>query len=151
MSRSGYDDDYGCDDPLLIGRWRAQVNSAIRGARGQGFLRDLAVAMDAMQDKSLIAGELVNEHGGCCAIGVVCKARGLDVSAIDYDDTSAVGAAVGIAHQMAAEIEYENDENALWSLRCEETPSDRWRRMRRWVDAKLNIDAKLNSKAAAKC
>ena len=41
MSRSGYCDDYGDDDPLALGRYRAQVNSAIRGKRGQALLRRL--------------------------------------------------------------------------------------------------------------
>ncbi|KGC50992.1 hypothetical protein DO66_5867 [Burkholderia pseudomallei] len=36
MSRSGYSDD--CGGWSLI-RWRGAVNSAIKGARGQKFLR----------------------------------------------------------------------------------------------------------------
>lgn len=117
MSRSGYVDD--CDDILSLGRWRAQVKSAMRGKRGQAFLRELADAMDAMPEKVLISNELINDEGDCCTIGVVCK----------------TGAAVGIAHQMAAEIEYENDECGPWSRA--ETPEERWKRMRAWVDSKL--------------
>lgn len=79
MSRSGYTDDYD-EDPLANGRWRAQVKSAIRGKRGQAFLRELADAMDAMPEKVLIAEELVDADGDACAIGVVCKARGIDTS-----------------------------------------------------------------------
>lgn len=52
MSRSGYTDDD--DDPLATGRWRAQVRSAIRGKRGQAFLRELIAALDAMPEKALI-------------------------------------------------------------------------------------------------
>ena len=44
MSRSGYGDDYGDDDPLAIGRWRGAVNSAIRGKRGQQTLREILAA-----------------------------------------------------------------------------------------------------------
>lgn len=132
MSRSGYVDD--CDDPLALGRWRAQVKSAIRGKRGQAFLRELAEAMDAMPDKVLIADELINEEGDCCTIGVVCKSRGIDVSTIDCEDTERVGAAVGIARQLAAEIEYENDEG--WHERSE-SPEQRWKRMRKWVDSQI--------------
>ena len=133
MTRSGYTDD--CDDPLERGRWRAQVNSAIRGKRGQLFLRELATAMDAMPEKVLIADQLINEDGDCCAIGVFCKSRGLDVSTIDYNDPEEVGNAVGIARQMAAEIEYENDE--LWRWGCNESPKERWVRIRKWVESKL--------------
>ena len=60
MSRSGYVD---CDDPLAAGRWSAQVKSAMRGKRGQAFLRELASAMDAMPVKELIADELINSEG----------------------------------------------------------------------------------------
>jgi len=133
MSRSGYVDDM--EDQLSFGRWRAQVKSAIRGKRGQEFLRELADAMDAMPEKVLIAEELINDDGDCCAIGVVCKARGIDVSTIDHEVPEQVGAAVGIARQMAAEIEYENDD---WLT---ETPEKRWVRMRKWVDSQIVSEA----------
>jgi len=142
MSRHGYTDDG--DDPLATGRYQAQVASAIRGKRGQAFLRELAAAMDAMPVKVLIAEELINEEGDCCAIGVVCKSRGLDVSNVDPEEPTEVGSLVGIAHQLAAEIEYENDdyyhferdENGNWH-RVEETPEQRWVRMRKWVELKI--------------
>ena len=131
MSRSGYTDDL---DPLALGRYRAQVASAIRGKRGQAFLRELADAMDAMPEKVLIANELIDAEGDCCAIGVVCKARGLDVSGIDYEEPDDVGNLVGIARQLAAEIEFENDEGS-WAI---ESPARRWRRMREWVESQLS-------------
>lgn len=152
MSRSGYVDD--CDDALALGRWRAQVASAIRGKRGQAFLRELAEAMDAMPQKVLIAGELVNDEGDCCTIGVVCKTRGVDVSQIDCEESEQVGAAVGIARQLAAEIEYLNDEcceryepdpdrPGRWRVRYE-TPEERWVRMRQWVEKQI-ADSKTDS------
>jgi len=49
MTRHGYVDD--SEDTLAYGRWRAQVQSAIRGKRGQAFLKELAAAMDAMPEK----------------------------------------------------------------------------------------------------
>lgn len=133
MSRSGYIDD--CDDPLQLGRWRAQVKSAMRGKRGQAFLRELAAAMDAMEEKVLIANELISDDGDCCTIGVVCKARGVDVSSVDYEEPQEVGDAVGIAKQLAAEIEYENDECGPWDR--SETPEERWQRMRKWVQSRI--------------
>lgn len=56
MSRAGYYDDI--DDPLVLGRWRAQVRSATRGKRGQKLLRDLLTALDAMPEKRLVTDAL---------------------------------------------------------------------------------------------
>ncbi len=144
MSRSGYIDDN--DDALALGRWRAQVKSAIRGRRGQAFLRELASAMDAMPEKVLIKDELIDQDGDCCAIGVVCKLRGVPVADVDYSDPEFVGDLVGIAKQMAAEIEYENDEcgdryervpgTQAWK-HIDETPQERWQRMRKWVQSQI--------------
>lgn len=128
MSRSGYDEDGGD----YINLYRATVERAIRGKRGQVFLKELAAAMDAMLEKRLIRSELIEESGSVCTIGVVCKARGLDVSNVDVEDTEAVGELVGISKSMAAEIEFENDE-----VREHETPEERWVRMRKWVDKNL--------------
>jgi hypothetical protein len=61
MGRHGYTDD--SDDVLDLGRWRAQVSSAIRGKRGQRFLRDVIRALDALPEKRLIKNDLVNEEG----------------------------------------------------------------------------------------
>lgn len=130
MSRSGYSDDI--DDQLALGRWRAQVKSAIRGRRGQAFLRELIAALDAMPVKELIADELVTTDGDVCAIGAVCQMRGIDVRNVDYDSPEDVAEKVGIARQMVAEIEYENDEGG-WK----ETDEQRWQRMRRWAAANV--------------
>jgi hypothetical protein len=37
MSRSGYSDDYGDDEPWQLIMWRGAVASAFRGRRGQPF------------------------------------------------------------------------------------------------------------------
>lgn len=128
MRRSGYSED--CDNLEL---YRATVERAIHGKRGQRFLRELAAALDAMPEKLLISGELINGEGGCCAIGSVCQARGLDVSGIDYEDAETVAKLIGVARSMAAEIAYENDE-AGHPL---ESPAKRWERIRKWVDGNL--------------
>ena len=128
MSRSGYIDDCCIEDYLAYGRWRGQVSNSIRSKRGQEFLKELAAEMDAMSVKELIANELIDERGNCCAIGVICKKRGLDVSGVDVTDRDKVGALVGIGAPMAAEIEYVNDED------IEDDPAERWRVVRRWVD-----------------
>lgn len=128
MSRSGYSDD--CEN---LGLYRMTVERALKGKRGQAFLRELAAAMDAMSEKILISSELINEHGEVCAIGAVCKARSMDVTNIDESEPELVAKAVGIASSMAAEIAYMNDE----ARTLDELPSERWQRMRKWVAENL--------------
>jgi hypothetical protein len=123
MSRSGYSDD--CEYLYL---YRNTVERAIKGKRGQVFLKELAAILDAMPNKRLISGELINGEE-VCAIGAVCKARQVDVSKIESYDPRDVGAAVGIATALAAEIEYINDEAGDFR----ETPEQRWIRVRKWV------------------
>jgi hypothetical protein len=129
MSRSGYSDD--CDGWALI-RWRGAVESAMKGKRGQKFLIELAEAMDAMPVKELIANELV-EQGSFCALGVVGRKRGIAIESIDPEDSRTVAEQFGIANAMAQEIVFMNDEGAWY----DETPQQRWSRMRHWVD--INI------------
>lgn len=106
MSRSGYSED--CDGWALI-RWRGAVSSSIRGKRGQQLLRETLAALDAMPVKELIAHELAKE-GEYCTLGVVGKARGMDLESLDPEDREVVAGAFGIAPALAAEIVYENDE-----------------------------------------
>jgi hypothetical protein len=110
MSRSGYCDDYGDDDPLALGRYRAQVNSAIRGKRGQALLRELLASLDAMPVKELVAGEL-EADGQFCALGVVGQARGLNLANIDTYDVESLGFKFNIADQLAREIMWVNDDH----------------------------------------
>jgi hypothetical protein len=84
MSRSGYNDDYDLD-PWQGIRWRGAVASAIRGRRGQAFLRELLVALDALPEHKLIANEL-EKDGAVCALGAVGKARGLALAGLHPDD-----------------------------------------------------------------
>lgn len=130
MSRSGYIQDY---DSNYIYLYRGMIARTIRGKRGQTFLLELAQAMDAMSEKRLIANELISDRGEMCTLGVVCKNRSLDVKGVDVEDSDEVGSLVGIARSMAAEIEYENDEVGPH----DETPEQRWIRMRKWVAANI--------------
>lgn len=134
MSRSGYSDD--CDGWSLI-RWRGAVESAIRGKRGQALLREMLAALDALPEKRLIAGELVNEGGECCALGAVALRRGLPVTGVDPEDREQVAALFDIAPALAAEIVFENDGD--FSYR-KVTPEQRFERMRAWVVANLRAD-----------
>lgn len=108
MSRSGYTDDV--EDTWRHIMWRGAVTSAIRGKRGQAFLRELIAALDAMPEKRLAPESLVTADGEYCALGVVGAARGIKLEEIDPEDYTQVSKAFGLAESMAREIVYENDE-----------------------------------------
>ena len=150
MSRSGYGD---CDgDDLALGRWRGVVASAIRGKRGQAFLREMLAALDAMPIKRLVAEELVEQSGEVCAIGAVGKARGVDMSRIDPDDYDRVAATFGIAAPLAQEIVWMNDDafSGYDYVKNPETgeydkfpitPEIRWQKMREWVSSQIKASS----------
>ena len=138
MSRSGYTDD--CDGSELA-MWRGQVASAMRGKRGQKLLRDFVSALDDMPEKRLGRGALKDEDGCMCSLGVVADARGLDMADVkfDCDPDGWDGPTIGhkafaerfdVASQLTKEIMFENDEGH-WDYN--ETPEQRWSRMRRWA------------------
>lgn len=167
MSRSGYSDDFGDGDPLALGRYRAQVNSAIRGKRGQALLRELLAALDAMPDKRLVAGEL-EADGQFCALGVVGQARGMNLATIDTYDVEALGPKFNIAEQLAREIMWVNDDHVSdtrwveieicgplqrWrdrftSIRVpnENAGAERWNEVRNWVASHIAADAAPQTK-----
>lgn len=151
MSRHGYSDD-GDDDNLSLGRWRGWVASAIRGKRGQAFLKEMLAALDAMPEKRLVAEDLETADGAVCALGAVGKARGVDMKPIDPEDYGRVAATFGIAGPMAQEIMYVNDEiGPDWVeaygppryrghkvyARIDVTPEKRFEKVHAWVVSKI--------------
>lgn len=128
MSRAGYSNDL---EQWALIRWRGAVVAAFKGKRGQAFLREMLAALDAMPQKRLVASEL-EKDGDVCALGCVGRQRGLVQTEIDPEDYEHVAKAFGIAEAMAREIEYHNDEGE-WN----ETPEQRWTRMRAWVAGQL--------------
>lgn len=160
MSRSGYVED---DDVLSMGRWRCRVASALRGKRGQSFLREALAALDAMPDKRLIAHDLAVD-GEFCMLGVVGAGRNIDLTALDPEDYDRVADAFGIAPCMAQEIVFENDEQLAefkwvrkplcgpvrpWEPRyiecqveVEDVAQKRWVHMRQWVAGHIETEAK---------
>jgi|SRR6185436_4998583 len=141
MSRANYSDNL---DQWDLIRWRGQVASAIRGKRGQVFLRELIAVLDAMPEKKLVRMEF--EQDGCyCALGAIAHRRGLALSSFDPDDSEVgeqIGKVLGIAHQLAREIMYENDEFTNWSMDAGRLPDDpvkRWQYMRDWVAARIDV------------
>jgi len=138
MSRSGYTDD--CDN---LAMWRGAVRSATLGTRGQALLRDLLAALDAMPEKALVAGEL-EADGDYCALGALGKVRGVELSKLDPEDWDTVAAEFNIAPALAREIVYENDEGGRW----DETPQQRWARVRAWVSNQVAAHAPLAQRKA---
>jgi hypothetical protein len=143
MSRSGYSDDYGDEDPLLLGRWRGAVLSSIRGKRGQAFLREMVAALDAMPKKRLISHDLVQYAPAfvppeiaipcVCAIGSVGLKRGVTMETLDPHEADQIADTFGIAAALVREIEFVNDECGRHS----ETPEERWFRVRKWAETQL--------------
>lgn len=129
MSRSGYSEEGEMDQWSLI-RWRGAVGRAIRGKRGQAFLKELLEALDALPEKRLIADALVCEDGSCCAMGALALKRGIDVSDVDPHEPSEVAGTFGIAEALAQEISWENDSRFG-------TQEARFAWMRKWVESKI--------------
>lgn len=133
MSRSGYTEDV--EDQWLHIRWRGAVASAIRGKRGQAFLREALAALDALPAPELIPNNLQAE-GAFCTLGAVGRARKAPLEAVDPEDHEGVAALFGVPHALACEIMWENDEGSARA----ETPRARWERMRRWIVKNLKDD-----------
>lgn len=127
MSRSGYSED--CE---YINLYRGTVERSMASKRGQAFFRRLLDALEAMPERKLTESVLVGPEG-CCAMGAVAVAEGIDVSEIDPYDLDAVGKLFNISPSMAAEIAYKNDGD--WKRHA--TDEARWRYMHDWAAKKL--------------
>jgi hypothetical protein len=135
MSRSGYTDGgwESQEEQWAYIRFRGAVNSAIKGKRGQQFLRELLGALDAMPSKRLIAWDL-EQDGEHCALGVLGCKRGMDLKSLDPEDSEQVATAFGISDSLAREIVFMNDEGGWW----DDTPEGRWLSMRRWISEQIS-------------
>jgi len=133
VSRSGYN-EYDDGDDNAITLYRGRVGNAIKGERGQAFLRELVAALDAMPVKELAADVLVAD-GQCCAIGAVAIARGYDPATLPThdaicDDAEPLANIMGISETLTREIMFWNDDDRY---RSAVTDATRWTRMRRWA------------------
>ena len=138
MSRSGYSDD--CEH---LGLWRGAVERSIKGKRGQALLKELEAALVALPEKKLCSEFFANaETGEVCALGAVALKRRLD-SGMDKptamveiekkypegEDAEASCKEFNIAHALAAEITYINDDY----YNRHATPDQRYETVLRWV------------------
>jgi len=117
--------------------WRGAVKKAIKGKRGQAFLREMLVALDALPDKRLIDADL-EQDGAVCAIGAVGRARGLDMSEVDPEDSYTVARLFGISNALAREIAYINDDEGE-AYYWRETPEQRYVRVRAWIEQRVSF------------
>lgn len=150
MSRTGWTDGDDSDNA----NWHAimtagAIKSAIRGKRGQAFLRDLAEALDAMPEKRLADGLLVDQDGCKCALGVLGAHRGLDLQALQPDmphpesfdwDQEAIAAAFGVAGSLTNQIQWINDGKFAWGVDADKDQKLRWQYVRNWVAENLRDD-----------
>ena len=140
MSRSGYSEDF-CDESFDYIRYRGQVESAIRGKRGQQFFRDLVAALDAMPEKKLSHGFLVTPQGDC-ASACVGRYRGLklitEFQVVEgqrlHAEPEEVAKMLNIAEQLARETMWMNDE-----FGDDEKPERRWSRIRSWAAKQIRV------------
>lgn len=130
MSRSGYCDDLDTWDLI---RWRGAVASAIRGRRGQAFLKEMLEALDDLPEKKLIASELETEDGQVCALGAVGVSRNMNLRELDPEDREKVAGLFGIPFSLACEIVHLNDERF-----GRESPEQRFAMMREWITKQLH-------------
>jgi hypothetical protein len=132
MSRSGYNEYDGDGDGWALIRWRGAVASAIRGKRGQAFLKELVESLDALPEPRLIPNAL-EEKGEFCALGSVGRARGMDMTSTQL--------------ALSAEIMYENDEAGPWGR--DETPEERFQRVRSWAISLLRPETVIEETVEA--
>lgn len=165
MSRHGYNEYDGDENTdLAMGRWRAQVASAMRGKRGQKFFVDLIAALDALPEKKLVAGHLETTEGEVCALGALGRYRQVnlpdpenpeEIDPEDEADWDWLGAAFNIAPQLAQETMYVNDEHEdqfAWYQRhgsympagpLQDPDAARWRAVRCWAVRHLTPETLL--------
>ncbi len=168
MSRHGYTEYDGDENTdLAMGRWRAQVASAMRGRRGQKFFVDLIAALDALPEPKLVAGHLETTEGEVCALGALGRYRQVklpdpenpeETDPEDEADWDWLGDAFNIAPQLAQETMYVNDEHAPRVTTSDgyvalgrdyvhgplEHPDiTRWKAVRRWAVRRLTPETLL--------
>ncbi len=159
MSRFGDGDDEGT---MPIELFRANVDRALKGKRGQKALRELRRALLALPEPRLIKGALCDVHyddddhpqaAGFCAIGALAYLKRQEkgekteeiLEALKQDpeddcmnelETIEEGERQGLVNCLAYEFAWTNDEG-LGQWKDEITPEERFQRMLAWIDERL--------------
>jgi hypothetical protein len=95
----------------------------------------LLKALDEMPEKRLIRDELIDTGGGVCLLGAGGKAMGFaDLDKIDPEDHETLAQRFNVAACLIQEIEYMNDEEPYGR---EETPEQRYSRVREWLTKQI--------------
>jgi hypothetical protein len=140
MTRLYYDDDDS--DPSQEGLAAGALCSAIRGKRGQRFIRDLVQALDALPLPELAAGALEDEETGCCcAFGAVRRFRGADAVPLWFhpmeEDMTPDNLAepFNVSETLAWAVVQANEDGMTGN--DESTRRRRWKQVRYWAVRQL--------------
>jgi hypothetical protein len=135
MSRLYYEDD---GDYSLEGLQQGWLRSAIKGKRGQQFLRDLVAALDALPIPELSSGALEDsETGCCCAFGAVRRFRGPDNVQLCFHPEeedlppSYLAEPFGVSETLAWAVVQANEE--MFQGNTEPDRRRRWEVVRSWA------------------
>lgn len=107
------------------------------------FLSEVLEALDGMEKKELVTGQLFLEDGGCCAFGawILHRLGGKDAYAsfvTDYGDRyETLAESFGVHLRFVSELYGTNDQLGSPSTGAGEIPAERWARMRKWVEREL--------------
>ena len=142
MSRLYFDDDW---DYNLEGLQQGWLRSAIRGKRGQQFLRELVTALDALPAPELSCGALEDAQTGCCcAFGAVRRLRGAENVKLwfhpEEEDLSPDNLAepFGVSNTLAWAVVQANEEMA--ESNTKQARRRRWADVRAWAVSHLQPD-----------
>ena len=131
--------------------WEANRTRHLCGAKGQAVLRELRDALIELPEHRLIASRLADESGCVCTVGALARHRGVptqelaelvkpgkwgDVDSYDAElATTALGARLGLKEVMSITLSSINDD--IWFAPTDETPEERYERVLRWVESKI--------------
>ena len=127
MSRSGYTDDWDGDNWQMI-MANGAYQKAVKGKRGQAFLREALAVLEAMETKELVEDTL-QEDGAYCVLGAVGAARGLNLDEINTNNYPQLSQVFNISKTLARQLMHENDEWVEWRVGM--TPAEE--RHKRWL------------------
>ncbi len=152
MGRSGYSewDDYDEASQWAMIRQSGARKAALRGKRGQAFLRRLAAALDAMPVKALIAipeypegenadaaGRLGSPAGAVCVLGSLAAACGMKPHEIDATKHNDLAKMFDVAPTIVRDLEWENDQTYATGPDGATEDERRWKCLRHWVDENI--------------